>query len=38
MLDGLATLAHGERVRIKVLLHSVEQMFVLPPDATISFC
>ncbi|SHK60863.1 hypothetical protein SAMN05444321_0032 [Bradyrhizobium lablabi] len=29
MLDGLATLAHGERVRIKALLHSIEQMLVL---------
>ena len=31
MLDGLAALAHGQRVRIKALLHSIEQMLVLPP-------
>src|SRR5271156_5123695 len=30
MLDCLATLAHSERVRIKALLHSVEQMLMLP--------
>jgi hypothetical protein len=30
MLDGLATLAHGERVRIKALLHGIEQVFMLP--------
>ena len=30
MLDRLATLAHGERVRIKALLHGVEQMLMLP--------
>jgi hypothetical protein len=30
VFDGLTTLAHGERVRIKALLHSVEQMLVLP--------
>jgi hypothetical protein len=30
VLDSLATLAHSERVRIKALLDSVEQMLVLP--------
>jgi hypothetical protein len=29
MLDRLATLAHGERVRIKALLHGIEQVLVL---------
>jgi hypothetical protein len=31
MFDGLATLAHRLRVRIKALLHGIEQMLVLPP-------
>src|SRR5258705_12154033 len=30
MLDRLATLAHGERVRIKALLHGIEQVLMLP--------
>ena len=30
MLDGLETLAHGERVRIKALLHGIEQVLMLP--------
>src|SRR5262249_61195888 len=30
MLDCLATLAHGLWVCIKALLHSLEQMFILP--------
>jgi hypothetical protein len=30
MLDGLTALAHSERVLIKALLHSIEQMLVLP--------
>lgn len=30
MLNGLATLAHSERVCIKALLHSIEQMLMLP--------
>jgi hypothetical protein len=29
MLDGLATLAYSEWVRIKALLHSIEQMLML---------
>jgi hypothetical protein len=31
MLDGLATLAHSEWVRIKALLHSIEQMLMRSP-------
>src|SRR5262245_33106929 len=31
MFDCLAALTHGVRVRIKALLHGVEQMLVLPP-------
>src|SRR5438105_848086 len=30
MLDRLATLAHGERVRIKALPHGIEQVLMLP--------
>jgi hypothetical protein len=30
MLDGLTTLARSERVRIKALLHSIEQVLMLP--------
>jgi hypothetical protein len=30
VFDGLATLAHSQRISIKALLHSVEQMLVLP--------
>src|SRR4029434_3791431 len=30
MLARHATLAHGERVRIKALLHGIEQVLVLP--------
>jgi hypothetical protein len=29
MLDRLATLAHGERVRIEALLYSVQQVLML---------
>src|SRR5205823_4957060 len=29
-LDRLATLAHGEWVRMKALLHSIEQVLMLP--------
>ena len=31
MLDRLAPLAHGLRVRVETLLHGVEQVLVLPP-------
>jgi len=30
MLDRFPTLAHGERVRIKALLHGIEQVLMLP--------
>ena len=30
MLDRLAAQAHGERVRIKALLHGIEQVLMLP--------
>jgi hypothetical protein len=33
MLDGLATLTHSHRVRIKALLHSIEQMRTHPAKA-----
>src|SRR5262249_21358936 len=34
MLDRLAPLAHGLRVRIETLLYGVEQMLMLPPCDT----
>ena len=30
MLNSLATLAHSQRVRIKALLHGIEQVLMLP--------
>jgi hypothetical protein len=31
MLDGLATLAHGSGFASRALLHSIEQILMLPP-------
>ena len=36
MLDGLAALAHGQRVRIKAMLHSIEQMLRAPTEESVA--